>query len=68
MGYNHITIFDQPYPEDKQAEGIAVSEAVATGRCHACGYLRQCERDQSFKPPVLAWCQQRKSQILKGWK
>lgn len=68
MGYNHITIFDQPYPEDKQAEGIAVSEAVATGRCNACGYLRQCERDQSFKPPVLAWCQQRKLQILKEWK
>lgn len=49
MGYNHITIFDQPYPEDKQAEGIAVSEVVATGRCNACGYLKQCERDQSLK-------------------
>lgn len=65
---NHITMFDRPYPVEKQAEGIAISEAVATGKCNSCGFLRQCESDDRFQFPPLAWCQQRKWQILKEWR
>ena len=63
----HITMFDREYPKDKQAEGIAISEAVAFGHCNKCGALKQCSKDVNFQFPVFAWCQQRKSQILKAW-
>lgn len=63
----HITIFDRAYPREKQAEGLAISEAVASGKCDKCAFLKQCARDRNFEFPVFAWCQQRKHQILKIW-
>ena len=47
----HITMFDQLYPEEKQAEGIAISEAVAYGKCNECNYLSQCESNIHFRFP-----------------
>lgn len=66
--WKHLTIFDRPYQIEKQAEGLAVSQAVVEGHCSNCGFLKQCSTDCSFKPPVLAWCARRKSEILDGWK
>lgn len=63
----HITVFDRAYPREKQAEGLAISEASASGRCEKCAFLKQCARDSNFEFPVFAWCQQRKHQILKSW-
>lgn len=67
MGKANITIFDQPYPKDKQAEGLAISIAVATGKCNDCEFLKQCENDRAFQFPPQAWCQQQKQRILKEW-
>lgn len=50
----HITIFDREYSQEKQAEGLAISEAVATGKCNECGYLNQCESNRGFRFPVFA--------------
>ena len=60
----HITIFDRHYPPEKMAEGIAVSEAVALGKCDECIALAQCKTDELFVFPASAWCMQRKSEIL----
>ena len=66
--YKHITMFDQLYPKEKQAEGIAISEAVLTGKCNECGFLNQCKSNGNFQFPLFAWCQQRKRNILKDWR
>lgn len=63
----HITVFDMAYPEEKQAEGLAISEAVATGKCNECGFLKQCESDRFFEFPSSAYCQKRKHEILEAW-
>ncbi len=62
--WRHVTIFDRPYPIEKQAEGMAIHQAVATGACDKCGFLRQCSADVSFKPPVFAWCSRKKAELL----
>lgn len=31
--FKHITLFDRQYPADKQAEGIIISQAIATVIC-----------------------------------
>jgi len=66
--WKHITVFDREYPVDKQAEGIAVQEAVVEGHCDKCGFLCKCSTDDSFRPPIFAWCTRRKHEILKKWK
>lgn len=63
--WKHIIMFDCAYPKEKQAEGIAVAEAVANGKCNKCRFLRQCESSENFHPPVSAWCMKRKTDILK---
>ena len=63
----HFTIFDRAYPREQQAEAIAVSEAVARGKCNNCAFHHQCYRSFNFEFPVFAWCQQRKHQILRSW-
>lgn len=65
--WKHITVFDRPYPIEQQAEGMAVGQAVAEGHCDNCSFLKRCPTDDSFKPPVFAWCARRKSEILDGW-
>ena len=64
----HITMFDRPYPVEKQAEGIAVSQAIVEGHCAKCGFYKKCSTDTHFKPPVFAWCMRRKADILADWK
>lgn len=66
--WQHITMFDRDYPMDKQAEGVAIQAAVAEGKCNKCGFLAKCSTDESFRPPVFAWCFQRKEQILMTWR
>lgn len=65
--WNHITVFDREYSAEKQAEGIAVQAAVAEGHCEKCGFLNRCSTDDSFHPPVFAWCFQEKKKILHEW-
>lgn len=65
--WTHVTMFDQEYPVDKQAEGIAIQEAVVEGHCDKCGFLSRCSTDDYFRPPVFAWCFRRKKEILKQW-
>jgi len=65
--WTHITIFDQEYPPDVQAEGIAIQEAVVEQRCNTCPFIARCVSDDTFRPPFFAWCQARKREILKSW-
>lgn len=55
------------YPKDKQAEGLAISQAIAIGKCNECRFLKQCESDRNFTFPADAYCQKRKQEILKEW-
>lgn len=66
--WKHITMFDREYPMDKQAEGMAIHQAVVTGACNQCGFLAKCSTDYRFKPPVFAWCSRKKSEILAEWR
>ena len=64
----HITLFDRQYPADKQAEGLAISQAIVGGHCDKCGFLAQCStQGKKFKFPPSAWCMKRKTEILKKW-
>lgn len=64
----HVTMFDRKYSQEKQAEGIAISEAVAFGKCDECCHLKRCESDRAFHFPETSWCQHRKREILKEWR
>lgn len=66
--WKYIAVFGGRYPIEKQAEGIAVQMAVAEGHCDKCGFLAKCSADDSFRPPVFAWCTQKKHDILKEWR
>ena len=54
----HITIFDRAYPREKQVEGLAISEAVASGKCDKCAHFRVtwngCTPD--FECPISDRC------------
>lgn len=63
-GYTHITVFDRLYPLDKQAEGIAVAAAAATGVCNMCEFLQGCISNKLFVFPETAWCSRKKQEIL----
>ena len=65
--YTHITVIAGQYPAETQAEGIAIGEAVAKGHCNNCGFLNVCSTNDTFKPPIFAWCSRRKAEILKSW-
>lgn len=62
--YTHVTMFDRPYPPEKQAEGLAISQAIVGGHCETCGFLPQCSTQKDFKFPVFAWCMRRKAEIM----
>ena len=62
--WKHITMFDRPYPADKQAEGLAIHHAVVEGHCDKCSFLSQCSTQDDFKFPAFAWCMRRKAEIL----
>lgn len=67
-GYKHITLFDRPYPPEKQAEGLAISQAIVGGHCAACGFYVQCTTQRDFHFPKFAWCSIQKSNILAKWR
>ena len=63
-GWEHSPMFDRQYSPEKQAEGLAISQAIVYGHCDKCGFLSQCSTQDDFKFPVFAWCMQRKAEIL----
>lgn len=65
--WTHITMLDRQYPPEKQAEGLAVSQAVVQGHCLTCGFYRECTANSQFQFPVFAWCSRRKAEILTEW-
>ena len=65
---NYITIFDRPYPKDKQMEGIAISQAVVSGDCFKCPYYKQCSSDETFRPTPDTACMKRKKKLLEAQK
>lgn len=66
--WKHIFVYGRPHSDDDQANGTSISQAIAEGHCANCRYLQSCANDDSFRPPVFAWCMKRKSEILAGWK
>lgn len=60
------TLFDKPYSKKKQAEGIAVTWAVASGACNKCRHLQVCRCYTDFVPPGTAACMTKKAEILRG--
>ena len=66
--WKHKTRFDRADPAEKQAEGIAISQAIVGGHCIECGSYKKCTTDNRFKPPVFTWCMRRKAVILADWK
>ena len=63
----NVTIFDRPYPTEKQAEGIAVFSAIMSGKCNDCQSYAECTTNDHFKFPIDAYCMRQKAIILKGW-
>lgn len=66
-GWTHITLFDRHYSKDKQAEGLAIIQAVVSGQCDKYIFLEPCSTGKPFQMPASTWCMQKKSQILKKW-
>ena len=66
--YKHIVIFDRPLPLEKQAEDVAVNEAVVDGHCVRCGFYGQCLTQINFRPPLSSYCMRRKAEIIKEWR
>ena len=63
----HITMFDRQYTPEKQAEGLAISQAIVYVHCDMCGFLSQCStQGEAFQFPVLALFMRRKAEILAG--
>ena len=52
-GYIHITMFDEQYTPEKQAEGIAISQAVVDGHCYKCGFFRNAPHKMIFNSPHI---------------
>ena len=63
-----VTIFDRPYTPEKQAEGQAVSWAVANMLCFKCGHYFRCSVDTTFVPPEDTFCMRKKAEILEAMK
>lgn len=54
--WTHTTLFDRPYPPEKRAEGLAISQAIVGGYCDECVFLTKCITQRTFKFPASAWC------------
>ena len=66
--WTHTTLFDRPYPPEKRAEGLAISQAIVGGYCDEYVFLTKCITQRTFKFPASAWCMKRKAKILKKWR
>lgn len=51
-----ILIIDPTVPQEDRAEGLAVYNALITGKCDTCKYLKCCSEDGDFKFPADAAC------------
>ena len=63
---NLITLFDRAYPQDKQMEGIAISQSVVSGECFKCLYYKRCSSDRTFCFPPDAPCMKRKRRLMES--
>ena len=63
---NLITLFDRPYPQDKQMEGIAISQAIVSGECFKCPHYKRCSTDETFFFPPDSACMKRKKKLLEA--
>ena len=61
---NLITLFDRAYPQDKQMEGIAISQAIVSGECFKCTHYKRCSTDETFRFPPDSACMKRKKDLL----
>lgn len=65
---DNIVIFDKPYSLEKQAEGMAVVEAVVKGWCENCCLRFRCECDPDFVFQPVCPCTIRKKELLEEMK
>jgi len=61
---DNIVIFDKPYSLEKQAEGMAVAEAVVKGWCENCRLRFRCECDPDFVFQPDCPCAIRKKELI----
>lgn len=59
-----ITLFDRPYPRDKQIEAIAIHQSVVTGECFKCQDYKVCSAGGTFKFSLDNPCMKRKKELL----
>lgn len=60
---NLIMQFDRAYSQDKQIEGIAISQAVVSGKCFECPHYKRCSSDKTFCFPPDAWRMRQKKKM-----
>ena len=61
---NLVNLFDSTYPQDKQMEAIAISQAVVTGECFKCPHYKRCSTDKTFSFPQDSACMKLKKKLL----
>lgn len=64
----NTVIFTDQLPAEKQAEGLAVHQAIMSGACNKCDCLARCCSDSTFEFPKDAFCTAEKERILKKWR
>lgn len=52
---------------EKQAEGLAIVDAILSGECDKCPSFAECRVNEHFKFPVDAYCMKQKAIVMKGW-
>lgn len=61
----HVTFVDKNYSLDKQMEGLAIAQAVVSGKCLKCAHYKRCSSgDATFYPPKDTFCMKRKAELL----
>ena len=49
--------------KDQQAEGIAITIAIVSGKCDICPHIALCSTDDNFKFPEDAFCMGKKREL-----
>ncbi len=52
------------YSQDKEMEGVAVSQAAVSGECFKCSYYKRCSTDETFSFLSDSPCMKRKKKLL----
>ncbi len=51
-----ITMFSPNMSKEDINFGLIIQEAILTGKCEKCKYLKECENNKDFKFPDDSWC------------